>query len=1289
MNFEKLIDQFFEYRNVKCDDFEIDSDILQQSDVFLPVILGLIEKVIHNTSLEDRVFSVDLVKKEQSLCFVQSTNLVVKSQSSLMNILEELGGFNVLNNIFIEDDGSVQIEGLSKKLREKLNYASEGEKLTQFKTFDTLFKLDPNSKLSNKFIEIQLDILNNETWQELTEQNQVETKAEEQERISVFSITNNASAVCELTQQLLHEVSVLAAAQALTNDGQADISNIKKKDLPDVNSQLLLAAAYGVPECLALFAEQYQCQAYQLVLPEAVYNIRKQLTEVAVTRSFTGSGDSSKTWYEVAKTYVKQLSLTDEVQQCFNKAFINGVIKAKDLVKQLVCLTDTTITVVKKANHANNRVVKAALTGKQLADRLNQKVIGQHSAVHSLYQGYLANNTQSNQGPRLIYTFAGPSGVGKTYLAQSFSKLLNQFEHSGYVFNTFNMEHYCDERDVAKLFGSGKQYTDASLGLLTSKVRAQPRQILLFDEIEKAHPRVIQSLLTLLDSGIAKDQTSDEQISFSQCIVIFTTNLGQELLEKNTQNHRVNVFDMLRKAQDPANKTKLSYEFVNRLAKGYPVLFEQLKTNHLVRLAEKEVTKHSQQHQAVQYNWPDNITSFMLQSIAPEVTARQISTVVGKLQSSILQKSTSYFTENIEQVVFDVKVTESKTTLSKTNPNILLLDDDAALFDNIKAIVSDSQVALCHNVSQLSAMLLEHRPEALLIDIETIDNNSTLFEQILADIQQLNPKLPLFTYRVKAKQLDTFANSIVTDNCHDIREHFTLVLDKLADKFPAMLKRIQYYIQLEHDLSSMIKRNESLAYRCYVKPNETAFEVSFNNLSRQRLIHSDDLTSDLFAHSLPENNFNDVIGLERAKKRLTEVVGWLKSPQKLANFGIKLPSGFLFAGPPGTGKTLLAKALAGECGLPFFSVSAAELSSPVVGGTTENIKKLFATARKYAPAIVFIDEIDAIARQRTNNSDTAAQNSNLAVNALLTEMDGFTPKSEPVFVLAATNLPQLLDSAVTRPGRFDETIYCDLPNKQARAFFFELFANKHQLSWSASELKQLVSSSQGMSSAEIEQVLREAIYQAVGDEKALSCQHIKQSMIRIVYGSPSNHIRLSKEEKRRTAYHEAAHLLAYKLLFPKQRIDFVTIEPRNQALGFVATCAAEEYESYSKVTVMNKLQVLLAGRVAEKLCSGSVEEISTGASNDIEKATQLAMHAIYEGGIEPSVGPINIAMITKFEESDLLATAQLAVKQWLEDAEQKTEQLLTSNYPQLALVAEALLDKESLLADEINQLFDC
>ncbi|MGB0937751.1 MAG: AAA family ATPase, partial [Colwellia sp.] len=595
---------------------------------------------------------------------------------------------------------------------------------------------------------------------------------------------------------------------------------------------------------------------------------------------------------------------------------------------------------------------------------------------------------------------------------------------------------------------------------------------------------------------------------------------------------------------------------------------------------------------------------------------------------------------------------------------------------------------LCHCVSQLSTMIIKHRPEALLIDLETIENNSIVLNQMLNDIQQLNPKLPLFTYRIKRNHQDNLAKVSVTDDSHDIREHFTLPLDKLTDKFPAMLKRIQFYIQLELELSSMIKRNESLTYECSLQLSEDILEVDFNSLSCQRLIHSDDLNSELFAHSLPENTFSDVIGLERAKSRLKEVVGWLKTPQKLASFGIKLPSGFLFSGPPGTGKTLLAKALAGECNLPFFSVSAAELSSTIVGGTTKNIKQLFTTARKYAPAIIFIDEIDAIARQRTNNNDSASQNSNLVVNALLTEMDGFTPQSEPVFVLAATNFPQLLDSAITRPGRFDETIYCDLPNKQARAQFFELFADKHQLHWPNNELQQLISSSQGMSAAEIEQVLREAVYQAVGDNNILTCDHIKQSMIRIVYGSPTSHIILSQEEKRRTAYHEAAHLLAYKLLFPKQRIDFVTIEPRNQSLGFVATGVAEEYESFSKVTVMNKLQVLLAGRVAEKLCSGSIDEISTGASNDIEKATQLAMHAIYEGGIEPSVGPINIAMITKFEESDLLATAQQSVKQWLVDAEQQVEQLLTHHYQQLTLVAEALLDKESLLADEIEQLFD-
>jgi cell division protease FtsH len=1277
MILNELVETFFEYRTVMCSDMEVDMNVLKQSDVALPFVLLIIKLAIRDTELESSVVSFDLVKQTQSLCFLLAENIHLKDERCALNIIKKLGGYRAVNQLSCVDD-TIQIEKLVEQCRHFLQEVEEGKHIQVnsdlYKTFSGLFSV----KLDKSFVKSELDMMNDENYLNLTEDVKLgQTNQSFKVRQHFFELEPDA-------QQLMEEISVLTSALYISSNQKSVVQSIKPAELPTVGYTALLAAILAIPSVLQALAIQLKCHSHQLIMPRVVYQCRQTLKNAAVTRSFTADNDSSKNWYQVAKSYVGDLQFEHSIQACLDAAFGNGELSFSEFIEALLETKSDVIIELLELNKQSNQFIKTALSIKKIAANLNDKVIGQSAAIESLSQGYLASSISPSEGPRTIYTFLGPSGVGKTYLASTFCKVMNEYEQLGYVFTNFNMEQYSNEMDSLRLFGSGIQYTDASLGVLTSSVRAQPRQVLLFDEIEKAHSSVIQSLLSVLDKGKGQDQTSQEAVDFTQCIIIFTTNLGQDIVEKNSQAHQINVFDVLRNSENPDSKVKLSYEFINRLAKGYSVLFSPLKTNHLIRLAERELTKRDDFEEQLKFCWPENFASFFLQALSPEVNPRRINHYLPKLKSSIVSKTTDLIDSTQTQLEFVIEVDEANKTESRQT-KFLLIDDDSRVYGNLSEIVSLNLISLSNSIEDMQVTLEKHSPDALLIDIDFINCSGTSLTDFTNSINKINPSLPLFSYQIYHGQP---TKELALSKNHDIREHFSLSGITIENELDKMLERVSYYIVMEQTLRSMSRRNEKLEYHCSTSLNEGVFKICFNQSYRTQLIHSADLKeSDLFTHSLPENTLDDVIGLDRAKQRLSEVVGWLKSPDKLKNFGVKLPSGFLFAGPPGTGKTLLAKALAGECGLPFFSITASELSDRYAGGTTANIKKLFATARKYAPAIVFIDEIDALAAQRTTNSDSLSRDKNLTVNALLTEMDGFTPHDEPIFVLAATNHPQILDKAITRPGRFDETIYCDLPNKKARQTFFERFAEKHHIDWRQSDLMQLVSSAQGMSSADIEQVLREAIYQAVSDDKALTTEHIKQSMIRIVYGAPSEQIVLSQEEKRRTAYHEAAHLLAYKLLFPKQRIDFVTIEPRNQSLGFVSTRASDEYESYSKRTVMDKLQVLLAGRVAEKLCTGSIDEVSTGASNDIEKATQLAMHAIYEGGIEPSIGPVNVALITRFEESELLSDAQLAVKQWLEQAEQQVENLLNEHNQQLAMVAETLLDKESLLGNEIEQLF--
>lgn len=1294
MKHSQLVQFFFDGSPIECKDQLISSGIAEDSDVLLPLVLYYIKSAIKNTIFEDEILNLTLVKQSNSLCFFVAQDVEILNVDLAKKVIQVLGGYKALQWIRFDEHGIIDITLVVEYFREQLKLTADGEKLTSQEyfqqIFSTLLKSDVDKKPLCKQLEQYLKLKDHIEVKNSEEPSQqvipiVSTEIKPEKTLQTFNIEKHFHLLSSTMASFFEELTFVACAEYIFCSPSTEVQDINARKLPEINGSLLLSGLIGSTALLNIIAEQFNCQPSQVIMFDKVYQSRKNLKSKVVTRTFQVGNDSSKNWYKIAKEFVTKLTLKSEIQDCCNVAFDGQKFNCLIFIQELLKVNDEAITALNQANKSVNRVAKAIKIEQKLKLELNAQVVGQTEAINSLTQGYLTSSISSSEGPRLIYTFAGPSGVGKTYLSSIFCDALNKLEKSGYVASTFNMEQYSDERDSSKLFGSGFQYNDSGLGVLTNAVKTQPRHILLFDEIEKAHPTVIQSLLGVLDKGKVEDKTSLELIDFTQCIVVFTTNLGQETLAKNNQKHSLNVFDVLRNAENPTSKTKLTPEFVNRLAKGYSLLFSSLKVNHFTYLAEQALNKVDGNLSDLQFIWPKGFASFLLQTISPEITARQLINCLPKLKSEILSKTSDLIDENSASIIFDVCLEESASTL--TAKHFLLFDNDDRLQAKIEQIDPSITIHVVDSPNKILLMLQSHRPEAFLIDTESVSNSAFSLNDVINQVHNINANLPVFSYRVasvKSSEIKT-----TTPN-HHVREHFEVGLTGLYSSFSNMLERINYYLATEKTLSRMLSRNEKLHYHCQVEKSDVTghFNVVFNDLTVEQVIQSQDIQeTSFFNRSLPAEKLNDVIGLDRAKRRLTEVIGWLKSPEKLASFGVKVPTGFLFAGPPGTGKTLLAKAVAGECQLPFFSVSASELSSSYIGRTAENVIELFSTARKYAPAIIFIDEIDAIASERSGSDSSGARDNNLTVNALLTEMDGFSSGDAPIFVMAATNLPQLLDKAITRPGRFDETIYCDLPNSKARSAFFERFALKHNLHWQESELQQLISSSQGMSAADIDQVLREAIYQAVGKEQPLTVEHIKQTMVRIVYGAPSEHIILSNEEKRRTAYHEAAHLLAYKLLFPKQAIDFVTIEPRNQALGFVATRAAEEYESYSKIRVKAQLQVLLAGRVAEKLCTGDVNEVSTGAANDIEKATQLAMHAIYEGGIETSVGPVNVGMLTKFEESDLLANAQQAVKKWLEQAEQDIENLLTEHYQQLTLVAETLLEKESLLGDEIAALF--
>jgi cell division protease FtsH len=1255
-----LSESLFGDAKIVCTGMDLDTDVLEHNDVLNPFFFLQIEKATRGTSDEGKVIRCDYVKNVATLLFIESVNVEILDFEKACRILSsKRESIFKQGNIIQHPDGTIDISAIPEKFRVQLRDFAD------------------NTKFSADYLDKILEIY--EPTDLPLEPNITKATVEKFDLKKVF-VKQNAD-----IKELFEEIAIERVAAYLNQNSEKNMTDVSGSNLPQVTIDALFSASLVVPTFLSYLAKKWGVLPYHVKMLPEISDLRSLVARVVDKRTSQVNEAGSKSWYCYAKQKAPQLKFDETVEKLISESQVNNVIDLQAFASNLLKTNHPSVKNFLSLNEGLSNTLERVKASKILGETLKQKVIGQDQAINSVVKGVLSSSLNAVQGPRLILTFAGPSGVGKTFLASMLAKVLRDVEGSAYQFSNYNMESYSEERDASMLFGSGSQYSDSALGLLTTSVRNYPRQVILFDEIEKAHSSVVTSLLSLLDSGMANDKTTQESINFSQCIVIFTSNLGQDTFIKNASEQSLNVFDVLKTAKNPDTGVGFSPELVNRLAKGYPIIFNPLKVNHLVRLAEEELANSSENISDVKFNFPMEFPSFLLQSIAPEISVRRLQSSVAKFQADALLGALDYVSPDNKNTLIDVTLSSDFQSIEEPI-KLLLLDNDTAVNDTLgKSVGENSKTELgdvatfhCFEINILKQHLESHKPDAVLIDLEVAHNEETL-QSAIKTILEFNKRVAIFTF-----ELTEAADPSQTNNLHhEIREHFSLTLGKdTHQQFDYLILRVRFYLITERKVRQITQRHQSLTFSQSFAKTKKGASLKLSGFGYEQLVFSEDISnSTLFNYSMPTLKLEDVIGLNRAKKRLVEVIEWMKNPSKLVMANVKLPTGFLFAGPSGTGKTMLAKALAGECQMPFFSVSAADLSSSYAGGTTENIKQLFDTARKYAPAIIFIDEIDAIGGNRERNT---SPDSHMVVNTLLTEMDGFNEAQEPLFILAATNYPRTLDSALLRPGRFDETIMCDLPNKEARTQFFERFMAKHNLYWEPSETELLVRRTQGFSSALIEQVLRESVYVTVSSEQPVTPEEIQKSITRISYGLPSDTLVMSEEEKIRTAYHETGHLIAYKLLFPELHVEFVTIIPREQALGFVATGRPDEYNSNTRYTISRTLQVMLAGRVAEKLYHGSSDLVSTGASSDIEKATHIAMSAIYEGGLSNEIGPVNLNMLTKFEESNLLHIAQENVRQWIEESERDVENLLLENSELFQFFAKNLIQKESMHADEID-----
>jgi len=442
--------------------------------------------------------------------------------------------------------------------------------------------------------------------------------------------------------------------------------------------------------------------------------------------------------------------------------------------------------------------------------------------------------------------------------------------------------------------------------------------------------------------------------------------------------------------------------------------------------------------------------------------------------------------------------------------------------------------------------------------------------------------------------------------------------------------------------------------------------------------------------------FDDVAGVDEEKEELEEIVEFLRSPKKFTDMGARIPKGVLLVGQPGTGKTLLAKAVAGEAGVPFFIISGSDFVEMFVGVGASRVRDLFEQAKKNAPCIIFIDEIDAVGRQRGAGLGGGHDEREQTLNQLLVEMDGFSA-NEGVIVLAATNRPDVLDKALLRPGRFDRQIVVSSPDVKAREQILEVHARKKRLADDI-DLKTIAKNTSGFSGADLENVLNEAaLLAARRNLPEIGMKEIEDAMVKVTMG-PEKRTRVrSEKEKKLVAYHEAGHAVVSRFLPTQDPVHQISIVPRGMAGGYTMYRPTEDKSFMSRTEMIEHIISLLGGRVAEKLI---LDDISTGASNDIERATKISRDMVTRYGMSDRIGTMTLGQTqgevflgrdftqSKEYSEETASVIDEEVKRIIDGAYNSALDILKTNVDKLHAVATVLLEKEKIDGDEFEEIFN-
>jgi ATP-dependent metalloprotease FtsH len=1000
---------------------------------------------------------------------------------------------------------------------------------------------------------------------------------------------------------------------------------------------------------------------------------------------------------------------------------------------------------------ASPRLQELAETMRRLRANLLAKVYGQDHAIHSFVEGLFNSEVTAaadvkRRTPRSTFVFAGPAGVGKTYLAELGAAIL------GRPYKRFDMSAYSGHEQNDGFIGMSKMWRGAHPGALTEFIEKNPSAVILLDEIEKAHLSTIHLFLQVLDAGVLQDKFHERDVSFREATIIFTTNAGHRLYDRpsltglrsaNAVFHRQTILDALGNEMNPrTGEPYFPASICSRMAAGYPVLFNHLQINDLIRVVEAELGRVGglfEQQYGKQFHFHklislclvlregDRADARILRSQAEMFVKAEVFNFCQLFKTDRLEEAL----DQIDQVRFivDGEPTEFETDVKELfippqHPRILLIGD-ADLTDLYRDYITEVDWRTAHSPEEALEIVANEDIGFVLLDLwmghdsnrnaptlEYFDNvppaarSLEQGQEILRKIRERLPSLPVFLLSLSSKPGEFCADGTADEElflaCLRAGGATGMITSKFLDGMvkgwkEQRLQLVRRLLETAHRLhrekagACLGQQRKILTFDTAptILSKEREVTVRLRNLRLSRAVAAADAGEILDEVERPRTRFDDVIGATTAKEELKFFLDYLKNTKRFAALGLKAPSGVLLYGPPGTGKTMLARAVAGESNLAFIPVSATSFVTMWQGSGPSNMRALFDRARRYAPAIVFIDEIDAIGKMRGGASG-AGHGEEMALNALLTELDGFVSQSRerPVFVLAATNYSlhagepdesersiRFLDPALVR--RFSRIILVDLPETAARRQYLVLrLQNGKRGKVSEASIDLLAQKSAGMSISDLETMIESAGRMAIRKGTELTEEILNEALDSTREGEAKQ---CSPKYLERIARHEAGHTIVYWLsgwLSPEVSI----IGRGHRGGGMLHREEEVRREILTRNEMLASIRVCLAGRAAEILYYGKDEGLSTGAAGDLEKATALARQMICRCGMDVDFGLLSLP---HQENSDRVNEA---IEKILKAEMAGTVALLQDKRIHLDKVVEALLTKNRLYQGDLASL---